>query len=76
MQSLWMLAASFFFSLMGVSIKLASAHHNLAEIVLARGIPSVLFLSGFALYRGLDLWGRHLRVHAVRNVSGVTSMWM
>lgn len=76
MQSLWMLAASFFFSLMGLCIKLASAHHNLAEIVLVRGIPSVLLLAGFALYNGRKLFGHNLRVHAVRNVSGVTSMWM
>lgn len=76
MQSLWMLAASFFFSLMGVAIKYASAQHNLGEIVLARGIPSVILLAGFALYHGRDLWGQHLRVHALRNGSGVTSMWM
>ena len=76
MQSLWMLAASFFFSLMGVSIKFASNQHNLAEIVLARGIPSVLLLAGFALYRGRELFGNHLRVHAIRNLSGVISMWM
>ena len=76
MQSLWMLAASFFFSLMGVSIKYASAHHNLGEIVLARGLPSVLILASYALYQGYDLWGKHLRVHALRNGSGVASMWM
>ena len=76
MQSLWMLAASFFFSLMGLCIKLAATHHNLAEIVLVRGIPSVILLAGFALYHGRALFGNHLRVHAVRNVSGVSSMWM
>lgn len=76
MQSLWMLAASFFFSLMGICIKYASARHNLGEIIMFRGVPSVLLLGGYALYRGQSLLGKHLRTHAVRNVSGVTSMWL
>ena len=40
MQSLWMLAASFFFAIMGMFIKLSSSYHNLGEIVLFRGLPS------------------------------------
>lgn len=76
MQSLWMLGAALFFSLMGVCIKLASAHHNLAEIIMFRGVPSVILLCIFAWLRGQSLLGNHLRTHAVRNASGVTSMWM
>lgn len=76
MQSLWMLGASFFFSLMGVCIKLASEHHNLGEIILFRGVPSVLLLAGYALYKGYPLFGKNLRTHAIRNASGVTAMWM
>ncbi len=76
MQSLWMLSASFFFSLMGICIKLASAHHNLGEIIMFRGVPSVLLLGGYALWQGQSLLGQNLRTHAVRNASGVTSMWL
>ena len=76
MQSLWMLGASLFFSLMGICIKLASAHHNLGEIIMFRGVPSVLLLGGFALLRGHSLFGQNLRTHAIRNASGVTSMWL
>lgn len=76
MQSLWMVAASFFFALMGMFIKLAAERHNLGEIVLFRGLPSVLAISSYALYHQLPLLGQHLKTHARRNVSGLTSMWL
>ena len=76
MQSLWMLAASFFFAIMGMFIKLSSSYHNLGEIVLFRGLPSVIFILGYALRNQLPLFGHNLKTHARRNMVGITSMWM
>lgn len=76
MQSLWMLAASVFFALMGMFIKLASGQHSLSEIVLFRGLPSVALIAGYAFYQRLSLLGSHLKVHARRNLSGICSMWL
>lgn len=76
MQSLWMLAASFFFAIMGMFIKLSSSYHNLGEIVLFRGLPSVIFILGYALRNQLLLFGHNLKTHARRNMVGITSMWM
>ena len=76
MQSLWMLAASFFFATMGMFIKLSSSTHNLGEIVLFRGLPSVFFILAYALRNQLPLFGSNLKTHARRNMVGITSMWM
>ena len=76
MQSLWMLAASLFFAIMGMFIKLSSSYHNLGEIVLFRGLPSVIFILGYALRKQLPLFGHNLKTHARRNMVGITSMWM
>ena len=76
MQSLWMLAASFFFATMGMFIKLSSSTHNLGEIVLFRGLPSVFFILAYALRNQLPLFGSNLKPHARRNMVGITSMWM
>ena len=76
MQSLWMLAASFFFAIMGMFIKLSSSYHNLGEIVLFRGLPSVIFILGYALRNQLPLFGHNLKTHARRNMVGITSMWI
>lgn len=77
MQSLWMLLASLMFAVMGACIKLASDQQaSLAQVVLFRGIPSVLLLLGWALATRRSLRPKSLRLHVFRNVSGVGSMWM
>ena len=76
MQSLWMVVASLFFALMGMFIKLAAEYHNLGEIVLFRGLPSVFAIATYAFYHQLPLLGNHLKTHARRNISGITSMWL
>ena len=76
MQSLWMLAASLFFATMGMFIKLSSSYHNLGEIVLFRGLPSVIFILAYALHKQLPLLGHNLKTHARRNIVGIISMWM
>lgn len=77
MQSLWMLFASFVFSIMGVCVKLASDLYSTAEIVMYRGMVGVVFM--FVLIR---LQGGTLKTsvpwhHLWRGVVGVTalSLW-
>ncbi len=77
MQSLWMLLASLMFAAMGACIKFASdLQANLSQIVLFRGTPSVVLLLGWALLTHRSLRPKNWRLHVMRNVTGVSSMWM
>ncbi|WP_292931278.1 DMT family transporter [Noviherbaspirillum sp.] len=77
MQSLWMLFASFAFSIMGVCVKLASSTYSVAEIVTYRGIVGVIFMAGLTLVRGGSLRTSLPGAHLSRGLVGVTalSMW-
>lgn len=77
MQSLWMLVACVMFALMGASVKLATDYDaNMPQIVLFRGIPSVLVLLLWALYRKRSLRPQSWKAHAMRNGFGISSMWL
>ncbi|HJD45021.1 MAG TPA: DMT family transporter [Candidatus Paenalcaligenes intestinipullorum] len=77
MQSLWMLVACAMFALMGAGIKFAAQQDaNLAQIILFRGLPSVLVLFCWARFTKHRLRPPSWRVHILRNVFGVTSMWL
>lgn len=76
MQSLWMLLASFLFSLMGVCIKLASATYTTSEIVLFRSIIGVCMLGGFSLMKRLPLRTPLPGMHLRRGLIGVTALWL
>ncbi|MBU4609918.1 DMT family transporter [Achromobacter sp. GG226] len=77
MQALWMLVATFMFSLMGTCVKLASdMNASLGLIVLMRGIPSVVMLLIWARMANLSIRPVAWKGHIWRNVAGVTSMWM
>lgn len=77
MQSLWMLLASLMFAAMGACVKMASDQHaSLPQVVLFRGIPSVVLLFFWALFTRRSLRPKSWRLHIARNVSGVGSMWM
>ena len=72
-----MLLASFMFALMGSAVKLASEHGaQLAQIVLFRGVPSVVLLLVFARVARQSIVPISWRLHALRNVFGVASMWL
>jgi S-adenosylmethionine uptake transporter len=77
MQSLWMLFASFAFSLMGVCVKLASSVYSVSEIVMYRGIVGVVFLGGLIAVRGGTFRTSLPWHHLWRGIVGVTalSMW-
>jgi S-adenosylmethionine uptake transporter len=77
MQALWMLLASFMFALMASAVKLATEHGaQLAQIVLFRGLPSIMLLLVFARITRQSLIPRNWRLHAGRNVFGVASIWL
>lgn len=77
MQSLWMLLASLTFAAMGACVKVASDQQaGLPQIVLFRGIPSVLLIFFWAVSTRRSLRPKSWRLHMARNVAGVGSMWM
>lgn len=77
MQSLWMLLACAMFAVMGACIKLsADFGASLSQIVLFRGVPSVLLLLAWAMSTGRRLRPPSWKLHLWRNLSGITAMWM
>lgn len=72
-----MLLACAMFAIMGACVKVAAElGASLPEIVLFRGIPSVLLLCGWALAMRRTLRPKTWRLHVWRNLSGITSMWL
>jgi len=72
-----MLLASAMFALMGTFIKLASEQGaSLSQIVLCRGLPSVVLLLVWARAGSHSIVPSNWRLHVWRNVAGITSMWM
>lgn len=77
MQSLWMLLACAMFAVMGACIKLAADFGaSLPQIVLFRGVPSVLLLAGWAICTHRKLRPPSWKLHLWRNLSGITAMWL
>ncbi|MDX3894318.1 DMT family transporter [Pusillimonas sp.] len=77
MQSLWMLLACAMFAVMGACIKVAADFGaSLSQIVLFRGVPSVLLLAVWALGTGRKLRPPSWKLHLWRNLSGITAMWL
>ena len=76
MQSLWMLVASFLFSIMGVCVKLAGDYYTTAEIVLCRGLVGVIVICGIVFLRGGTFRTPFPRDHLIRGSVGVVSLWM
>ncbi|MES2933898.1 MAG: DMT family transporter [Pseudomonadota bacterium] len=76
MQSLWMLFATFVFAIMAVAVKLASNLYSTSEIVMYRGLISVIVMFVLIRFQGGTLktvLGWH---HAWRGVVGVTALWL
>ncbi|RZI41842.1 DMT family transporter [Herbaspirillum sp. HC18] len=76
MQSLWMLFASFVFSIMGVCVKIASGMYSISEIVMYRGLVGVLFMAGLTTVQGGTFRTSLAWHHVWRGVVGVTALWM
>ncbi|MFZ6873363.1 DMT family transporter [Undibacterium sp. Di27W] len=76
MQSLWMLLASFLFSIMGVCVKLASVDYSTAEIVTYRGAIGMLMIATLVRFQRGTLKTRMPYHHLVRGGVGVVSLWL
>jgi S-adenosylmethionine uptake transporter len=76
MQSLWMLLASFVFSIMGVGVKLASDTASTSEIVMCRGAVGILVMWGLARIQGQSLRTHLAWHHFGRGLAGVTALWL
>ncbi|MHB1198007.1 MAG: DMT family transporter [Polaromonas sp.] len=74
MQALWMIASSFLFATMGVTVKYASAYFNSAELVFYRGVLGIAFMAVYARATGTSLRTRVPAMHAWRSVIGVVSL--
>lgn len=76
MQSLWMLVASFLFSIMGVCVKLASEYYSIAEIVAYRGVIGMLVILALIKWQGGTLHTRMAGQHLWRGTVGVLALWL
>jgi S-adenosylmethionine uptake transporter len=76
LQSLWMLFASFMFSIMSVCVKLASDTYAVSEIVMYRGIVGIVFLTVLIKLQGGTFRTRLPWHHVWRGAVGVVALWM
>jgi S-adenosylmethionine uptake transporter len=76
MQSLWMLFASFAFSIMGVCVKLASSMYSTSEIVMVRGTVGMLFIFGLVKWQGGTFRTPYPWHHVWRGIVGVVALWL
>lgn len=76
MQSLWMLFATFAFSVMGVCVKLASTIYSTSEIVMYRGLIGILFIFTLVKWKGGSFRTSYPWHHAWRGVVGVVALWL
>lgn len=74
MQSLWMVAASFFFACMGVCVKLAAESFSAAEVVFYRSAISLIFMFAVVYLRGIPIRTPHWRFQLWRSASGFVSL--
>ena len=76
MQSLWMLVASFLFSIMGVCVKLASDTYSTSEIVAYRGFVGMVMIYLLVRTQGYSLRTRMAGHHLWRGTVGVIALWL
>ena len=69
-----MVLASFLFALMGVCVKLASAHYGSGEIVFYRSLTGALMVAALSRWRGVSLRTAIPAKHFWRSLSGVTAL--
>ncbi len=76
MPSLWMLFASFAFSLMGAAVKLASDMYSTSEVVMYRGLVGTIMLLILVRMQRGTLRTAFAGAHLWRAVVGVASLWL
>ncbi|MBP6565136.1 MAG: EamA family transporter, partial [Burkholderiales bacterium] len=76
MQSLWMVVAGLAFALMGVFVKVASAHYTTAELVFWRSILQMAVAWAILRQAGGSVRTQRLGMHVHRGVAGFVSLFM
>ena len=71
---LWMIVATFFFSLMGSFVKLGATHFSSVELVFYRSFISLLFLLIYIVISQKEIKTPHLRKQIDRGVVGFLSL--
>ncbi len=74
MQSLWILAASFLFSLMAVFIKFGVEDFGTCELIFYRSILGAFVIFIFTVIKGYSLKTDHFISHMKRSCAGTVSM--
>lgn len=74
--SLWMLAAAFFFAIMGVLVKIASIKFSSAELVFYRSLFGLVFIFSYVKIKRLSLKTPYLSKQMSRSIIGFISMVM
>lgn len=74
MKSLWMLSASFFFSLMAVFVKMGGEDFGSFELIFYRSLAGVILLYSFIRARGYTIRTPYLFGHFKRSFIGTVSM--
>lgn len=74
MKSLWMLSASFFFSLMAVFVKMGAEDFGTFELIFYRSLAGVILLYSFIRARGYTIRTPYLFGHFKRSFIGTFSM--
>jgi len=74
--ALWILAASLLFATMSALVKVAAAGVSLPEIVFFRSLPAGVVLFAMARFRRERIATRQWRLHALRCVVGVCTMFV
>lgn len=74
MKSLWMLSASFFFSLMAVFVKMGAEDFGTCELIFYRSIAGVILLYSFVRAKGYTIVTPYLFGHFKRSFIGTVSM--
>ena len=71
---LWIIVATFFFSLMGSFVKLGATHFSSVELVFYRSFISLLFLLIYIVISQKEIKTPHLRKQIDRGVVGFLSL--
>ncbi|MDK2124422.1 DMT family transporter [Parachitinimonas caeni] len=70
----WILIASFLFSVMGVMVKLGASQFTTAELLFYRCAASLVVMGGVVWYQGYSLRTGQLKKQLSRSISGTVSM--
>ena len=74
MPVLWMLVSALLFSMMGVSIKLATTQYSTAEILFYRSLVGVIIIGLYMYSRRESVRSRYWPMHLSRSIAGVLTM--